>query len=194
MRLANIFCFMQTDFNLLLMPLTNQQIIFCTIARKFLIKLSLDGYHWKKHNINRFCWNDSEFNDNQNPLAKTIGMNVYPWNHYFLFIDNIHSAHADRRYCTVKNPYIFQYLIIMKCFTYLWINFLFVKMKQVSPQLILLIPIPHIKETCGSQTLLFKHLKQPISYFVGWFCHSDKLDIQNMSSEDLPHKLQVTTM
>lgn len=82
---------------------------------------------------------------------------------FFIYIDNIHSAHADRRYCTVRNPYIFQYLIIMKCFTYLLINFLFVKMKQVSPQLTLLIPIPYIKETYGSQTLLFKHLKQPIS-------------------------------
>lgn len=40
-------------------------------------------------------------------------------------------------------------------YIYSWINFLFTKMKQVSSQLILLIPIPHIKETCGGQTLLY---------------------------------------
>lgn len=125
--LINVFCFMQTDFNLLLTPLTNQAIIFCVIAGNVLIKLSLDGYHWEKYNINWFCWNDSEFNENKSPLAKTIGMNVYPWYHYFCIYRQYSFSTCWQKLYSLKSIHISisHYYEML----YLWINFLFVKMK-----------------------------------------------------------------
>lgn len=92
-----------TDFKLLQMPLTNQP------------------YHILYHN-----YSQKTFNKARGGGVGIVGKSITPTVLNLMMIrihqqiDNIHSPHADRRFCMVKIPYIFQYLIFMKCFTFIF--------------------------------------------------------------------------